>query len=573
MNVASLLQSVLFLVVVVLLVKPVGTYLARVFEGEKTFLDPLLRPIEKLIHRIGRIDPDREMDWREYAICFVISGLAGAILLYAIQRLQRFLPWYFPEYMTTPVTPDLAMNNAVSFSTTTTWQAYGGESTMSYVTQSLGFVAQNFLAGSSGLAVGIAFIRGLARDETDRLGNFWVDWIRASLWVLLPVSIIGSLVLIWQGVPMNFSHYIQLVTVEGANQTLPQGPVAALEFIKNLGTNGGGFFNVNGAHPYENPTPLSNWLELLAIVVLPASLTYTFGTMIKRPRQGWALLAVMMFLFAGGLALAGRVEQAGNPLISNKASVEIQPGPNMEGKEVRFGAPASVLTAVATSNGATGSYNSMHDSFMPIGVLVPLVNMLLGEVTFGGLGSGIYSIIMVALVGLFVAGLMVGRSPEYLGNLIGPPEIKLITLHTLAGPVAVLLLSSLAVATGPGKAGLTINSGPHGLTEVIYAYASCFGNNGQTMAGLTATGVFYNVTTAAAMMLGRFGTAIPALALAGLFAKQRRRPVTPGTLPTDTFSFGVLLVGTAAIVGGLSYFAALALGPLVEHFMVALLSV
>jgi potassium-transporting ATPase potassium-binding subunit len=572
LNIWSLFQYGLFLLIVALLVKPLGIYLARVFEREKTVLDPILRPLENLLHRICRIDPDSEMDWREYATCFVISGLVGAILLYAVQRLQRFLPWYFPEYMTTPVTPDLAMNNSVSFATTTTWQAYAGESTMSYLTQTLGFVSQNFLAGASGLAVGIAFIRGLARDETHGLGNFWSDLIRGALWVLLPASIVGSLLLIWQGVPMNFSHYISFMTVDGPSQTLPQGPVGALEFIKNLGSNGGGFFNVNGAHPYENPTPLSNWLEMLAIVVLPASLTYTFGRMIKRPRQGWVLLVVMMFLFSLGLALAGRAEQSGNPLLARQASASIQPGPNMEGKEVRFGAPGSVLTAVATSNGGTGSYNSMHDSFMPIGVLVPLINMLLGQIAFGGLGTGVYSIIMLALVGLFIAGLMVGRSPEYLGNLIGPPEIKLITLYTLAGPLAVLILSSLAAATNAGRAGLTTNGGPHGLTEIVYAYASCFGNNGQTMAGLTASGVFYNVTTAAAMMLGRFATAIPALALAGLFANQQRRPVTPGTLPTDTFSFGVLLVGTALIVGGLSYFAALALGPLVEHFIIAVQS-
>jgi K+-transporting ATPase ATPase A chain len=563
----SLLQCGLFLLVVVLLVKPMGSYLARVFQREKTALDPALQPIERLIYRIARIDPEHEMHWKAYATCFVLSGLAGTLLLYTIHRLQRFLPWYYPEYITTPMTPDLAMNNAVSFSTTTTWQAYAGESTLAYLTQTIGFVAQNFLAGASGLAVGIAFIRGLARDETDRLGNFWVDLVRAALWVLLPICLVGSLVLVWQGVPMNFSHYTKAKTLEGAAQIIAQGPVAALEFIKNLGTNGGGFFNVNAAHPYENPTPFTNILEMLAIVVLPASLTHTFGKMINRPRQGWTLFWVMVFMFVVGLLLAGWAEQTENPRMRNEANSAIQVGPNLEGKELRLGVGGSVLAAVTTSNGGTGSYNSMHDSYMPLGGLIPLINMILGELAFGGLGPGLYSIIMIALVGLFMAGLMVGRSPEYLGNLIGPQEIKLIMLYTLVGPLVTLALTAIAVVTSAGNGGLTTNDGPHGFTEILYAYASCFGTNGQTLAGLSANSPFYNVTTAAAMMVGRFGHAIPALALAGLFARQRRRPVTAGTLPTDTFTFGILLVGAATIVGGLSYFAALALGPIVEHLI------
>ena len=566
MDVWSLLQYTLFLLVVALLVKPVGGYLARVFEGQNTFLDPALRPIERLTYRVARIDPEQEMDWKGYAVCFVLSGLAGALVLYAIQRLQRFLPWYYPEYMATPMTPDLAMNNAISFSTTTTWQAYAGESTMTYLTQTLGFVSQNFLAGAGGLAVGIAFIRGLARDETDRLGNFWVDLVRASLWVLLPISLVGSLVLVALGVPMNFNHYTSATTLEGAGQVIAQGPVAALEFIKNLGTNGGGFFNVNAAHPYENPTPLTNSIEMLAIVILPASLTHTFGKMIKRPRQGWALFWVMMFLFTAGLLLAGWAERSENPRM-RKANSAIQAGANLEGKEVRFGIGGSVLAAVATSTGGTGSYNSMHDSYMPLGGMIPLINMFLGEISFGGLGSGLYGIVMVALIGLFMAGLMIGRSPEYLGNLIGPAEVKLIMLYALAGPLSVLALTAIALVTRAGVAGLTTNNGPHGLTEILYAYTSCFGTNGQTFAGLSANSPFFNVTTAFAMMIGRFGHAIPALALAGRFARQKRRPVTAGTLPTDSFSFGILLVGTAVIVGGLSYFAPLALGPIIEHFI------
>jgi potassium-transporting ATPase potassium-binding subunit len=571
MGLASLAQYALFLLVVIALVKPVGGYLARVFSGEKTLLDPVLLPIERFIYKLGRVDSQQEMDWKRYAVSFVCAGLAGTLLLYSILRLQYLLPWFFPSYHTTPLTPDLAMNTAVSFSTTTTWQAYAGESTMSYFSQMVGLASQGFLAGASGLAVGMAFIRGLARDETNKLGNFWVDLVRASLWVLLPISIVGSLLLIWQGVPMNFSRYVEATTLEGGSQVIAQGPLAGLELIKNLGTNGGGFFNVNGAHPYANPTPLTNLLGMLAIVVLPAALTNTFGRMIKRPRQGWLLFWVMAFLFTMGLLFNGWAEQSGNPRLARQSSAATpainQEAGNMEGKEVRFGIGQSVLTAVTTSNTSTGSYNSMHDSYTPIGGMIPLSNMLLGEIIFGGLGGGIYSIIMIALVGLFLAGIMIGRSPEYLGKLIGTSEIKLITIYTLSGPVVLMVLTAIAVVTKLGLAGLTVNGGPHGFSEIFFAYASSFTNNGQNFASLNANAPFYNVSTAMAMMAGRFGLAIPALALAGLFAAQGRRPTTLGTLPTDTASFGILLVGTAIIVGGLSYFAALALGPIVEHFI------
>jgi K+-transporting ATPase ATPase A chain len=569
---SSLLQYAVFLLVVALLVKPIGGYLMRVFNGEKTFLDPILRPVERLIYALARVDPKRETDWKGYATSFVCSGLAGTLLLYGILRLQYLLPWFFPAYHTTPLTPDLAMNTAVSFSTTTTWQAYAGESTMTYFSQMVGLTAQGFLAGSSGLAVGIAFIRGLARDETNKLGNFWVDLVRASLWVLLPISTVGSLLLIWQGVPMNFGPYTEAATLEGGTQVIAQGPAAGLELIKNLGTNGGGFFNVNGAHPYANPTPLTNFLGMLAIVVLPAALTNTLGRMIRRPRQGWLLFWVMAFLFTMGLLFDGCAEQSGNPRMAREPGVSMeagsmQSGGNMEGKEVRFGIGQSVLTAVTTSNTSTGSYNSMHDSYTPLGGMIPLANMLLGEIIFGGLGGGIYGIIMIALVGLFLAGIMIGRSPEYLGKLIGTSEIKLITLYALYGPVVLMVLTAVAVVTKSGLAGLTVNGGPHGFTAILYAYASSFTNNGQNFASLNANAPFYNVSTAIAMMIGRFGLAITALALAGLFIRQRRRPATLGTLPTDTFSFGVLLVGTAIIVGGLSYFSTLALGPIVEHFI------
>ncbi|MCM3869979.1 MAG: potassium-transporting ATPase subunit KdpA [Pyrinomonadaceae bacterium] len=557
-----------------ILIKPVGGYMTRVFEGNRTWLDFLLRPVERLIYKLARVDSSLEMDWKQYAVSFVLFSLFGTVLLYLILRLQYLLPFYDPVYLTTPLTSDLAMNSAVSFSTTTTWQAYGGETTMSYFSQLVGLAAQNFLAGAAGLAVGVAFIRGLAREQTDKLGNFWVDLVRGLLWILLPLSIAASLILVWQGVPMNFSPYTQATMLGGGTQILAQGPVAALESIKNLGTNGGGFFNVNGAHPFENPTPFSNFFEMLLIVVLPAAFVNTFGRMTGRLRESWVLLWAMVFLFAGGLLTCDWAEQHGNPLVArevNHADTAPQFGSsaNMEGKEVRFGISGSVLTAVTTSNGATGSYNSMHDSYTPIGGAVPLANMLLGEIVFGGLGTGLYSIILVALVGLFLSGLMMGRTPEYLGKKIGITEIKYIMLYTLAAPIAVLLLTAIAIMTKAGLAGLTTNDGVHGFTEILYAYASSFANNGQNFAGLSANSIFYNGTTAVAMMMGRFGLAIPVLALAGSFAMQQRRPATLGTLPAYTFTFGVLVVGTALIVGGLSYFPALALGPIIEHLLMS----
>src|SRR5580704_17053421 len=448
MTLSALLQYGAFLIAVTLLVKPVGRYMARVFSSERTALDPLLCPLERLIYRLTGVQPDVEMGWQQYALSFVVFGMAGTLLLYLIRRLQRFLPFFFSAFMTTPITPDLAMNTVISFATTTTWQAYGGETTMSYASQMLGLTVQNFLAGAAGLAVGVAFIRGFARQQTSKLGNFWVDMTRSLLWVLLPLSLLGSLVLVWQGVPMNWNHYTEATTLEGTKQVIPQGPVAALEIIKNLGTNGGSFFNANGAHPYENPSPLSNFIEMLAIVLLPAAFTNTFGRMIGKPRQGWMLFSVMVVLFVAGLLLCGWMEQGGNVRLAH-LGVEEQPGENMEGKEVRFGVGGSVLAAVVTSNGATGSVNSAHDSYTPLGGAVPLVNMLLGEIVFGGLGTGIYSILMVALLGLFLTGLMIGRTPEYLGKRIEPPEMKLLAIYTLIGPLGVLALTAIAVATGP----------------------------------------------------------------------------------------------------------------------------
>jgi K+-transporting ATPase ATPase A chain len=556
------LEYALFLGIVVALARPIGLYLARVFEGQCTLLDPLLRPAERLLYRLMGVRPEREMTAKVYFLSFLGFSAAGTALLFVLLLVQHWLPGG-PDgrYLTTPMTPDLATNTAVSFSTTTTWQAYAGESTLRYLAQLVGLVAQNFLAGAAGLAVGIAFIRGFARERSATLGNFWADLVRALLWVLLPLSLVGSLLLVWQGVPLNLAPYTEARTLEGPAQTIAQGPVAALEFIKNLGTNGGGFFNANGAHPYANPTPLANFLGLLAIAVIPAALPITFGHMAGRPRAGWVLLAVMVALFVAGLVVCDRAESAAPPRL---AGLGVD-GANMEGKEQRFGVGDSVLAAVVTSNGATGSYNSMHDSYQPLGVAVPLVNMLLGEVVFGGLGTGLYSMVMVALVGVFMGGLMVGRTPEYLGKTITIAEAKLIALYALLTPLVILPLTGLAAATEAGRAGLTTNNGPHGFTEILFAYASCMANNGQSMAGLNANTAFYNLTTTVAMAAGRFGLAGLALLLAGRFAAQGRKQPTIGTLPCDTVTFGVLVLGTVMLVGALCFLPALALGPVAEQ--------
>ena len=561
MNAADALQAGAFVLVVALLVKPVGAYLERVFERRHTFLDPLLLPAERLIHRLVGIDPECEMDWKRYSLAFGTFGLVNIVLLYFALRWQAAFPWFFPKAVTTPMTQDLAANTAVSFATTTTWQAYAGETTMSYFSQLL-LAGQNFLAGAAGLAVGVAFIRGYARERTTGLGNFWFDLIRAVLWVLLPVSLVGSLFLVAQGVPMNFGPYTIAHTVEDAAQIIAQGPVAALELIKNLGTNGGGFFNANGAHPFEDPTPLTNFIELLAIAVIPAALTHTFGRMVGRPKDGWVIFWTMTALFVAGLLVCNWAEARAHPALANQIV-----GGNMEGKEVRFGIGSSALAAVVTCNGATGSYNSMHDSFQPLGVIVPLVNMLLGEIVYGGLGSGLYSMIFVALVALFVGGLMVGRTPEHLGKQIGPPEMKIIAVYTLVGPVTVLALTALAVVTKAGCAGLTTNAGAHGFTEILFAYASAFANNGQSMAGLSANNIFYNITTIVAMLMGRYVLTVLALALAGRFAIASRRAPSRGAVPTDGMTFGVLLTGTALLVGALNFLPALAIGPIAEHFL------
>jgi len=565
----SAIQYVLFVLIVTVLVKPLGGYMEQVFSRQRTVLDRFCVPVERLIYCITFVAPDAEMTGKEYATCFVFFGLAGTLLLFAILRLQQFLPWFFPQYHTTPLSPDLALNTAISFSTTTTWQAYAGENTMSYFSQMVGLCAQNFLAGAAGLAVGVAFIRGLARQRSDTLGNFWVDLTRALLWILLPGALIGALLLVWQGVPMNFHRYAGVTTVEGAQQVIAQGPVAALEIIKNLGTNGGGFFNANGTHPYENPSPLANFFEMLAIVLLPAAFTNTFGRMVGQPRQGWILYGVMLLLFVCGVILVHHFEQRSFPDIGNLNSrnIRLRSGGNMEGKEVRFGIGGSTLTAVVTSDTATGSNNSMDDSYTSLGGMVLLVNMLLGEIVFGGLGTGLYSIVMAAAIAVFLAGLMVGRTPEYLGKKIGPAENKMIMLYALAAPLVILPLTAIALSTNLGLSGLTVNTGPHGFTGVLFAFTSCFANNGQSFASLGANTRFYNFSTALAMMMGRFGLAIPALAFAALFARQRNTPSSSGTLPTHSLVFGVLLTTCLIVMVALSYLPALALGPVLERLL------
>jgi K+-transporting ATPase ATPase A chain len=569
MDRASAAQYLAFVVLVTLTTKPLGGYLYRVFARQRTILDAVCLPLERLICRLCRIDPAEEMTAPRYIGCFLMLGGLGALFVYAVLRSQQFLPWFFPAYHTTPLTPDLAFNTAISFTTTTTWQAYAGESTMSYFSQMAALTMGNFLGGAAGLAVGIAFIRGLSRERLEGVGNFWADVTRALLWVLLPGALVGALVLVWQGVPMNFNPYTGATSLEQERQVIAQGPVAALEIIKNLGTNGGGFFNANGAHPFANPTPLTNFLVMLAIVLVPSALTNTFGRMVGQPRQGWMLYGVMVVLFVAGITAVDWFEthDGAHRRIGPTTQGEVVTGGNMEGKEVRFGVGGSTLTAAVISNTATGSYNAMADSFTPLGGGVLLLNLMLGEIAFGGLGTGVSSLVMSALVVVFLAGLMVGRSPEYIGKRLGPTETKLIMFYALLMPATVAPLAGLAISTSAGLAGLVTNQGPHGLTSILVAYASSFANNGLNFAGLNANSVFYNGSTAVAMMLGRYALAIPAMLLAGRVATQGRSPTTAGTLPTDSLLFGGLLVGMVVVLAGLSFLPALTLGPIAEHVL------
>ena len=576
------LQIGLFFALILLCAKPLGVYMARVFGREKTFFDVLARPIESLIYKLTGIDELHEMKWTEYAIAMLIFSFVTMMVTYAIERLQHWLPLN-PQGLAN-VTPDLATNTAASFTTNTNWQSYVPEATMSYLTQMTTLAYHNFASAAVGMALAIAFVRGIAGREKSTLGNFWVDTTRAMLWVLLPGSFLLAVVLVSQGVVQNFRPYdtVQLVQpfttqVAGATgkitiqtittQTIAQGPVASQEAIKMLGTNGGGFFNANSAHPFENPNALTNFLEMFAIFVIPGALTVTLGRMVKSPGHGWAIFAAMSALFLAGVFVAYWAESHGNPLLHNvdTATTAMQSGGNMEGKEVRFGIANSALFATATTDASCGAVNAMHDSFMPLGGIVPMVNILLGEIVFGGVGAGLYGMLIFVVVTVFIAGLMVGRTPEYLGKKIESYDVQMAMLYVLIFPFSVLLFAAVTVLMpNIGLVSLN-NSGPHGLSEILYAYASATGNNGSAFAGLSANTHWYNLSITVAMLVGRFLMIVPMLAVAGNLAQKKLVPPSAGTFPVNTPLFTVLLVGVILIVGALTFFPALALGPILEH--------
>ncbi len=588
-------QVALYVAVLVALAKPLGLFMANVYEGGPTFLSPLLRPIELLVYRIASIDEQSEVDWKRYTVGVLLFNLLGVLFVYLLQRLQGALPLNPADLP--PVTPDSSFNTAVSFATNTNWQGYGGESTMSYLTQMLGLAVQNFVSAASGMAVLVALIRGFARRQAKTIGNFWVDLTRSTVYILLPLSLLLAVVLMSQGVVQTFAPYksVELVepvtadvpvktdagdavvdaagkpvtkSVEFKEQTLPLGPAASQVAIKQLGTNGGGFFNVNSAHPYENPTPLSNFLEVLSILLIGAALCYTFGRMVKDTRQGWALLAAMLVIFVPLVVGDIAAEQSGNPKLDalglDTSASDLQAGGNMEGKETRFGITNSGLWAVATTSASNGSVNAMHDSFTPLGGMIPMWLMQLGEVVFGGVGSGLYGMLMFAIVAVFMAGLMVGRTPEYLGKKLESFEIKMASLAILVPPSLVLIGAAIASVEPAGVAGIA-NPAVHGFSEILYAFSSAGNNNGSAFAGLSANTPFYNVALGIVMWLSRYWLMIPVLGIAGSLAAKRATAVTAGTLPTHTPLFIAWLVGVVLMVGALTFVPALALGPVVEH--------
>ena len=582
------LQLIAFFAVLLVLTKPMGSFMETVFRGGRTFLHPALRPLERMVYRLSGVQEDEEQRWTQYAAALLAFSAAGFLFAYLIQRLQGVLPLNPMRFGTgsarsgaIPVTPDLAFNTAVSFVTNTNWQSYSGEMTFSYLVQMAALTVQNFVSGAAGIAVAMAVVRGFCRQQSKTVGNFWVDMTRATVYVFLPMSLIGALFLVSQGSIQNFHGYEKIQTLEGRQQVIPQGPVASQEAIKMIGTNGGGFFNANSAHPFENPTPLTNFVQMVMIFCIPAGLTYTFGKMAGDTRQGWALFAAMSVLFLAGVAVAWPAEQAGNPLIT-KLGIQAtptanQPGGNMEGKEVRFGVAASALFAVVTTDASCGAVNSWHESFTPLGGLVPLFNIELGEVVFGGVGSGLYGMLMFAIVAVFIAGLMVGRTPEYLGKKIEQKEVKMAMLAMIAMAFSVLVFTGLSAVAHfdkngywnpPGAAIANLaNGGPHGLAELLYAYSSATGNNGSAFGGIGGNTPWFNLTIGLAMLTGRFLMIIPLLAAAGSLAAKRKVPETSGTFPTHGPLFVGLLVGTVVIVGALTFFPALSLGPIVEHFL------
>jgi potassium-transporting ATPase potassium-binding subunit len=565
MTVNGILQILMLFGLVLACVRPLGLYMARVFARERTFLDPALEPVERLIYRLSGVRPDVEQHWTTYTIAMLLFNVASLLLLYLMQRVQHLLP-FNPQGLG-PISPDSSFNTAVSFTTNTNWQSYVPETTMSYFTQMAGLAFHNFVSAATGIALAIALVRGFARHEGKTIGNFWVDLTRSTLWVLLPISILLTPVLVWQGVPQNLNAYTAVKTVEGADQTIGQGPVASQEIIKELGTNGGGFYNANSSHPYENPTPLTDHLEMFALLVVSAALTYTFGVMVRDTRQGWALLGAMLAILLTGVFIAYWSEAAGNPAF---ARLGVDPaGGNMEGKEVRFGLVNSAMWAASTTGTSCGAVNSMHDSFTPLGGLIPLLNIQLGEVVIGGTGAGLYGMLLFAVLSVFIAGLMVGRTPEYLGKKIEAKEVTMAVLAILILEFSILGLTALASISPSGLAG-PLNKGPHGFSEILYAYSSGTGNNGSAFAGISANTVFYNLTIGLAMLFGRFLMIVPTIAIAGSLVKKKLVPPSSGTFPTNTPLFVALLVGVILIVGGLTFFPALSLGPIVDHlFMMA----
>ena len=552
---------VLYIGVLLLLAVPVGFYMARVFNRERTFLDPLLKPIETLTYRIARINPSQEMGWKEYALALLVFNALGFIAVFLIELLQGILPLNPQGFGA--VNPYVAFNTAMSFMTNTNWQAYGGESTMSYLTQMLALTVQNFVSAATGIAVVIAFIRGLTRKTAQSIGNFWFDLVRTVLWVLIPLALVFAILLVSQGVIQNFSPYQPATTLEGASQTIAMGPVASQEAIKQLGTNGGGFFNTNSTHPFENPTPLSSFIEMLAILLIPAALTLTFGRMVGDLRQGYVILGAMLLLFIIALGVTYASEQYGNPLI---AKLGISEPTSMEGKEVRFGIVNSATWATATTAASNGSVNSMHDSFTPLGGLFPMLNIMLGEVVFGGVGAGLYGMLVFVILTVFIVGLMVGRTPEYLGKKIESWEMKMAILAVLIPSAVILLGSAIAVVIKAGTSSI-LNPGPHGLSEILYAFSSAGGNNGSAFAGLNASTPFYTITQGIGMLIGRFGVILPVLAIAGSLAGKKIIPAGPGTFQTNSLLFTGLLAGVVFIVGALTFFPALALGPVIEQLL------
>ena len=576
-------QIGLYLFVILLVTKPIGVFMTRVFNRERTLLDPILRPIEKLVYRLTGVDEDREMRWTDYTVSMLLFSGVSMALLYFIERTQKWLPFNPQKFPN--IEPGLAFGTAASFTTNTNWQAYTGESTMSYLTQMAGLAYHNFVSAAVGIILAIVVIRGIARKETDKLGNFWVDTTRCLLWVLLPICVVGSLVLVSQGVVQNLKPYTtadliqpytaQVTGTDGktttqtvTQQVIAQGPVASQEVIKEFGTNGGGFFNANSAHPFENPTPFSNFFEMVLIFSIPSGLTYTLGRMTGSQRHGWAVWAAMAFLFLAGVTTAYWAEAKGNPLLAgtDQQASAVQSGGNMESKEVRFGIANTALFATVTTDASCGAVNGMHDSFTPLGGMVPLINIMLGEVVFGGVGAGLYGIFVFVVLAVFIAGLMVGRTPEYLGKKIESYDVKMAMLAVLILTFTILTFSAIAVVKPYGTSSIT-NPGPHGLSQILYAYTSSTGNNGSAFAGLNVNTMWYNTTTGIAQLLGRFFMIIPIMAIAGSLAKKKTVPESAGTFPVTGGLFSGLLVSTILIVGALTFFPALSLGPILEHLL------